>query len=204
MKDYLTANQIKEIINENNHDMNATMNELISIDDDYSWLNPEMQFLPEGWASCFGAGLIHDVNYIIYNHYDEEQRESFSVAQIKEKFGELCFYADGMNAYMSTLVNIYENMSQIVCIECGSMNDVTILTKGWIQPLCEQCLIKNNKAKYINPVSSRIHDVKADLFTYVKMDDAKHNYLDDLMKNPDNNMLTIHAYVKKLHETYNC
>lgn len=204
MKDYLTTSQIKEIINENNHDMNAIMNEIISIDDDYSWMAPEMQFLPEGWAGCFGAGLIHDVNYILYNHYDDEERESFSIAQIKEKFGELCFYADGMNAYMSTLVNIYENMSKIICIECGSMHDVTILTKGWIQPLCKQCMIRNKKNKYINPVKTRIHDVKSDLFTYLRNDDAKHNYLDDLMNYPDNNMLAIHEYVNQIHNIYDC
>jgi hypothetical protein len=68
------------------------------------------------------------------------------VAQIKEKFGGLCFYYDGGNERTRGMVSIAESMSYKICENCGSNHNVT-QTKGWIRCLCEKCMNEYNENK---------------------------------------------------------
>lgn len=62
--------------------------------------------------------------------------EQVVVAQIKEKFGELRFYYDGGDDYISGLVSMAESMSRITCEECGKPG--TLGGKYWMKTLCPE------------------------------------------------------------------
>lgn len=73
--------------------------------------------------------------------------ETMQVAQVKEKFGALRFYADGVTKEMAKAISETENLSEIVCEHCGSEGRLRN-TGGWYLTLCEGCftsLIERNK-----------------------------------------------------------
>ena len=71
------------------------------------------------------------------------------VAQVKEKYGSLCFYYSFENlAYDSeaarliqTVVDTYERKSASVCRYCGKKGK-TRQVRGWTVTLCEECYDK--------------------------------------------------------------
>lgn len=58
--------------------------------------------------------------------------------QIKEKFGVLCFYYLGGDAYINGLVRMAEDISRHVCEKCGGRADAKVKS-GWIKSLCVAC-----------------------------------------------------------------
>lgn len=71
-----------------------------------------------------------------YNFVDK-----YRILQIKEKYGELRWYDNGIPPVMSDeyreWLNKYEKLSYETCINCGK--PATHMTKGWIMPLCNDC-----------------------------------------------------------------
>jgi len=57
-----------------------------------------------------------------------------TVAQIKEKFGELRFYYDGGNDIIAGMVSMAEAWASHTCEECGTPG--TIRHGGWMATLC--------------------------------------------------------------------
>ena len=91
-----------------------------------------------------------------YKHYNEKAREEervkilqlnfrdipelipqVTVDQIKEKFGTLRFYYTGGDTYIDGLVSMAENMSGVMCEECG--NPAETRGGGWIHTTCKPC-----------------------------------------------------------------
>lgn len=58
--------------------------------------------------------------------------------QVKEKFGELCFYIYGGDDYINGLISMAESMSCHVCSECGNKSDPQ-KERGWIYTKCNPC-----------------------------------------------------------------
>lgn len=108
---------------------------------DYTWT--ELDAMPNGWREAFGELLCEEIQEELekYNFIDK-----YSIAQIKEKFGKLCWYDNGYPSG-SRLYEIIENYSACsgnICIYCGEL-DVP-RTGGWIIPICKKC-IKNTNTK---------------------------------------------------------
>jgi len=59
-----------------------------------------------------------------------------TVAQIKEKFGELRFYYDGGDEYVKGLVSMAEAISEITCEQCGARGELR--QGGWLKVLCDE------------------------------------------------------------------
>lgn len=100
----------------------------------YSYLDD----IPRGWRIAFGEVMVDELNDILvkYNFADK-----YRISQIKEKFGGLRWYdngfpADGYDEYNAWL-DRYEKLSYDTCIRCGKL--ATHITKGWIEPLCNEC-----------------------------------------------------------------
>lgn len=91
----------------------------------------------DGWYQ-----LIYDLCTELEQWYiDNGQDQSkINVWQIKEKFGELRFYADTYkDAYK--IIDRYENKSTTICERCG--RDGKLRTDmRWIQTLCDECVNK--------------------------------------------------------------
>lgn len=55
-------------------------------------------------------------------------------AQVKEKFGGLRFYADGVTPEHRAIINFAEAMSERTCEECGARG--MLYPIGWVRALC--------------------------------------------------------------------
>ena len=72
----------------------------------------------------------------------------YRIVQIKEKFGGLRYYTDGVSEKGREYVrNMYER-SLGICQNCGNTNNVAIRRHGWVATLCEQCDQADNARGY--------------------------------------------------------
>lgn len=65
-----------------------------------------------------------------------EEVKEVKVAQIKEKFGTLRFYVDGGDQYVYGAISLAEQLSGILCEECGKPGERR--SGGWIRTLCDE------------------------------------------------------------------
>ena len=94
--------------------------------------------IPNGWNKAFGDKMVDELNDILvkYNFADK-----YTIVQIKEKFGSLRWYDNGIpkeaHDEFHAWLNKYEGFSYDTCISCGKPSTHT--TTGWIVPLCDNC-----------------------------------------------------------------
>lgn len=95
-----------------------------------------------GWYSIIDALCKTIRGYCTDINEDEEYRIPRAV-QIKEKFGGLRFYVDGIPEEISEKINgakrMAEMMSFTTCENCGATVNVSRDESGWIKTLCEEC-----------------------------------------------------------------
>ena len=90
----------------------------------------------------------------IYNRIQElnEQGADIEITQIKESWGELCFYTHKATAEIMEMIEEAREKSIHTCEDCGKPA-VRICSKtGWIYTLCPDCL-KERKIQVLNTVS---------------------------------------------------
>jgi len=63
------------------------------------------------------------------------------ILQIKEKYGGLCFYANGLPENGHEIIERFENRSYEICERCGSTDKVKLREDNWIKTLCDQCAV---------------------------------------------------------------
>ena len=63
----------------------------------------------------------------------------YRIVQVKEKFGGLRFYTQGITEEQRPLVRAAEKESLTVCQGCGSREDVEMRNHGWVATLCADC-----------------------------------------------------------------
>lgn len=100
----------------------------------------------EGWYKCIQPCL----DYINDYNKDKSEDEQIYIFQIKEKWGELCFYTSFTTPELDKLIEQAEDECSKTCEICGSKDDVGMKTTGWLTTLCRNCMqeIKgNNKWK---------------------------------------------------------
>lgn len=62
--------------------------------------------------------------------------------QVKEKFGGLRFYVDSASPEQYAVIHFAESLSEEICENCGSLEEVSQTKSGWIQTLCKKCMEK--------------------------------------------------------------
>lgn len=107
--------------------------------EDYDYTYTELDEMPEGWKIAFGEPMCKEIaeDLIKYNYLDE-----YRIAQIKEKFGSLRWYDNGVpeGSHVYDIIKKYEYISEKTCIRCG--NKATKQSLGWISPWCNDCTSK--------------------------------------------------------------
>ncbi len=83
---------------------------------------------PMGWLD-----LAHDL------HTRLTENPDYRVVQVKEKFGGLRFYTEGLTHAEREMVYAVEAESFRVCADCGSRNAVSLRDRGWLASLCDAC-----------------------------------------------------------------
>lgn len=87
----------------------------------------------DGWYDLIDSLCGTIQNYIDYNqHLNVPQIE---VVQVKEKYGTLRFYTQGINEKIDGMIWFAESMSGRICEECG--NPGKIRGKGWVYTSCD-------------------------------------------------------------------
>lgn len=98
----------------------------------------ELDAMPKGWRKAFGIQICKEIKAALKkNHYLYKYR----IMQIKEKFGELCWYDAHAPKEVYDITNKYEALSREICIICGK--PATKISNGWICPYCDDCFPKN-------------------------------------------------------------
>lgn len=92
----------------------------------------------DGWYT-----IIDNMCSLIQSHIDWMEKkktpiEQVIVTQVKEKFGDLRFYYDGGDDYISGIVRLAESMSSSMCEDCGSVAK-TEKKNGWLSTKCSLC-----------------------------------------------------------------
>ena len=105
---------------------------------EYTWYDD----LEKGWQIGLGKFLLEDLKEVLVktNNLDE-----FRFYQIKEKFGTLRLYTNGMPEEVQNVLDKYEFISQYICVHCGSPHACIVDNYGWYQPLCRDCWDKDNE-----------------------------------------------------------
>lgn len=94
--------------------------------------------IPDGWQIAFGKKLCKDLKEALIK---DHCLKTFRFRQIKEKWGELCVYADGFGDESDRVLAYYQAISVGYCIHCGE--PARYASTGWIQFYCEDCMSHN-------------------------------------------------------------
>jgi len=71
---------------------------------------------------------------------------TFTVIQVKEKYGRLCFYTSSicMKSKIFDYIAEAEQESAATCENCGSKDDVNLYGNYWVRIRCESCETDHN------------------------------------------------------------
>ena len=101
---------------------------------EFTWLDD----MDPGWRKAFGEDFCEELLQALK---DDDYLEGFDFVQIKEKYGSLRIYYTGhpVNKFRTRdVISKYEELSHYICAHCGK--PARYITKGWIYPLCEDCI----------------------------------------------------------------
>jgi len=123
---------------------------------------PDMSDFPKKYPELFenvycgyscGVGwhpLLHKLCKQIQHHAERKKME-VRIAQIKEKFGGVRVYLDGADDYIYGLIAMAEDVSSLICEDCGTTMNVEckgIRGKGsWIKTLSGACRIRRQTSR---------------------------------------------------------
>lgn len=95
------------------------------------------QMTKQDWLNCVGKGW-HD---IVGPLIDRCEQEGVEIVQIKEKFGGLRFYYDGMpSAELFKQIEAAEDASVRICESCGKPGQIKVNSRStWLKCTCEDC-----------------------------------------------------------------
>lgn len=100
----------------------------------------ELDAMPDGWRKVFGIQLCKDLRKQLWK---EGNLFKYRITQIKEKWGQLCWYDEGASKEVYKIIEKYEKLSLNTCIVCGE--PATKISAGWISPYCDKHFPKNSK-----------------------------------------------------------
>ncbi len=96
----------------------------------------ELDAMDHGWRKTFGIDMCKEIKKALKK---EHYLRKYRITQIKEKWGELCWYDSGAPKEVFDIIRKYENISYRTCIACGKQAKYRTV-RGWILPYCENCI----------------------------------------------------------------
>ena len=117
---------------------------------EYDWEYTELDEMPDGWRIAFGEQMCEELK-------TELERIGFlydyRIVQIKEKYGCLRWYDNGISREGHKIIGKYEEISKGICICCGK--PATRITLGWISPFCDDCVPEDERTVPIEKYYSK-------------------------------------------------
>lgn len=102
----------------------------------------ELNALDKGWRKAFGIKICKEIKKALIKDGGIKALYRYRITQIKEKWGELCWYAAWDTKSTLGVISKYENISAHTCIDCGKK--AIGKTTGYILPYCKECKEKND------------------------------------------------------------
>lgn len=114
----------------------------------------ELDAMEPGWRQAFGESICKEIRGSLLTTYIRKQNSNsilskirgcckgikllytYRITQIKEKYGELRWYAYGDTEDTLKIISKYEYISEHTCIICGK--EARYRTRNWISPYCEK------------------------------------------------------------------
>ena len=102
----------------------------------------ELDAMDAGWRKAFGIQMCKEIKAELKKH---KFLYKYRITQIKEKFGGLRWYDEGIpkDSKIWDIINKYEGISMKTCIVCGK--PATKMSTGWISPYCDDCVVEGRK-----------------------------------------------------------
>ena len=102
----------------------------------------ELDAMERGWRKKFGIQICKEIKNALKETGGNQMLMDYRIMQIKEKWGELCWYDAYSPESVQKVIRKYENISSKTCIICGK--DATHTSVGWISPFCEKHAPENS------------------------------------------------------------
>ena len=101
--------------------------------------------LPTGWRTAYGEKFAAALGRAVEL---DGMKDTYEVAQVKEKFGDLCWY-DNAGWRAREVKEYYEKLFARTCVECGEPAEWRV--KGTLSPFCTKCKdrLARNGIKFI-------------------------------------------------------
>ena len=93
-----------------------------------------------GWYDLIYTLCSQITNHLKWNKKDDKVQ----VVQVKEKFGGLRFYTNGVSDEIRGMIRMAEAMSYKICDVCGNKGEIRN-NKGWHETTCEEHKRKESK-----------------------------------------------------------
>jgi len=93
------------------------------------------------WGLECGDGWYNLIDNLCFNlqYISDVTGNQIVATQVKEKYGTLSFYTNGVSDMADDIIEAYSQISASICERCGSSDNVK-RTKGyWIKYLCKKC-----------------------------------------------------------------
>ena len=97
----------------------------------------ELDAMDKGWRKAFGIQMCKEIRKELLKH-GFKTLFRYRIAQIKEKWGRLCWYDAGAPKGVLDIVLKYDRISSRTCVDCGK--PATKISTGWICPYCDDCI----------------------------------------------------------------
>jgi len=97
----------------------------------------ELDAMDKGWRKAFGIQMCKEIRTALLKH-GWKALFKYRIMQIKEKWGELCWYDSYAPKGVFDIIRKYEDISRHTCIDCGA--PATKMSTGWICPYCDNCI----------------------------------------------------------------
>ncbi|MGO9377768.1 MAG: helix-turn-helix transcriptional regulator, partial [Dissulfurispiraceae bacterium] len=110
----------------------------------------------EEFRSKCGLGwepIVKDLLNKIGKEVKKSKLSNFRVLQIKEKFGDLCFYVSGSNDAIYELIYVAAKKASVTCEDCGNPAEKRVISDivhPWYRTQCSKCFTKREAAKEKN------------------------------------------------------
>lgn len=118
--------------------------------DEYDYQFTLLDDMPKAWRDKFGLQMCEEIRDILLK---ADYLDKYQVVQIKEKFGSLRWYDNGVPELIARklydCIDKYEALSADTCFDCGASPTVAH-TKGWIVYLCIHCAQKHDNIVWID------------------------------------------------------
>lgn len=105
----------------------------------------ELDAMPEGWRKSFGIQMCKEIKHALLKAGGTKALYKYRITQIKEKYGELCWYDEYSYLDVRKIIQKYEYISARTCIKCGELATGYTPIEYWKSPYCDNCKPKDSK-----------------------------------------------------------